>query len=122
MQQYENTAIQSIEKLKMEQESEIFTLRQRYEMSPRKYNRSKKLTQYRAMEQKHFSTKNYDGATYFKYLADELEEFEKMTQDEKDQMKLDRQEQQLVKKQTTFMSNFLKRVQRDRDEQLSHRQ
>ena len=37
------------------------------------------------MEQKHFSTKNYDGATYFKYLADELEEFEKLTQLEKDQ-------------------------------------
>ena len=68
----------------MEQESDIYSLRQRYEMSPRKYNRSKKLTSYRAMEQKHFSTKNYDGATYFKYLADELEEFEKMTQDEKD--------------------------------------
>ena len=27
-----------------------------------------------------------------------------------------------MKKQATFMSNFLKRIQRDRDEQLSHRQ
>ena len=79
MTQYENTAIQSIERLKSEQEAEIFQLRERFEMSPKKFSRSKKLTQYRAMEQKHFSTKNYDGATYFKYLADELEEFEKLT-------------------------------------------
>ena len=79
MTQYEQTAIESIERLKQEQEGEIYALRQRFSMSPRKYNKSKKLTQYRAMEQKHFSTKNYDGATYFKYLADELEEFEKLT-------------------------------------------
>ena len=50
MQQYENTAIMSIERLKSEQEQEVFNLRQSYENSPRKYNRSKKLTQYRAME------------------------------------------------------------------------
>lgn len=31
-------------------------------------------------------------------------------------------EQQTLKKQAIFMSNFLKRIQRDRDEQLSHRQ
>ena len=78
-------------------------------MSARKYNRSKKLTQYRAMEQKHFSTKNYDGATYFKYLADELEEFEKLTQDEKEHQKYERFEEQLIRKQTNFMSNFLKK-------------
>ena len=90
MQQYENTAIQSIERLRSEQESEIFSLRNHFINSPRKYNRSKKLTQYRAMEQKHFSTKNYDGATYFKYLADELEEFEKLTQNEREQIKLER--------------------------------
>ena len=52
-------------------------------MSPSKFTASKKLTQYRVMEKKHFSTKNYDGATYFKYLADELEEYEKLTQMEK---------------------------------------
>ena len=37
------------------------------------------MTQYRAFEKKNLATKNYDGATYFKYLADELEEFEKQT-------------------------------------------
>jgi len=62
-------------------------MRQRFDQSATKYNRSKKLTQYRALENKHFTTKNYDGATYFKYLADELEEFEKLTQIEKDEQK-----------------------------------
>ena len=93
MTQYERTAIESIERLKDEQDGEIMAMRQRYDSSPRKYNQSKKLTQYRAMERKHFSTKNYDGATYFKYLADELEEFEKLTQMEKEEQKYDRVEQ-----------------------------
>ena len=35
------------------------------------------------MEKKNFSTKNYDGASYFKYLADELENFERITEEEK---------------------------------------
>ena len=35
------------------------------------------------MEQKTFSAKNYDGASYFKYLADELESFERMAEEEK---------------------------------------
>ena len=122
MAQYEATAIESIERLKSEQEGEIFALRQRFDFSPRKYNRSKKLTQYRALESKHFATKNYDGATYFKYLADELEEFEKLTAAEKEEQKFGRAEQTILRKQASFMSNFLKRIQRDRDEQLLHRQ
>ena len=122
MQQYEITAIDSIERLKQEQEGEIMALRERFELSDKKFARSKKLSQYRVMEKKHFSTKNYDGATYFKYLADELEEFERMAASEKQEQQYERQENHLLKKQATFMTNFLKRIQRDRDEQLSHRQ
>lgn len=121
MSQYEATALHSIERLKSEQENEIFMLRQQFDKFPQKFTGSKKLSQYRALENKHFTTKNYDGATYFKYLADELQEFEKLTQREKDEQNYERQEAQLIKKQTTFMTNFLKRIQRDRDEQLSHR-
>ena len=116
MSQYEATAIESIERLNAEQHNELIMLRQKFNGSARKYTRSKKLTQYRALENKHFSTKNYDGATYFKYLADELEEFEKLAQDEKEEQKYERNEQHVIKKHTTFMSNFLKRIQRDRDE------
>jgi hypothetical protein len=47
-------------------------LRQQFDKFPQKFTGSKKLSQYRALENKHFTTKNYDGATYFKYLADEL--------------------------------------------------
>lgn len=122
MAQYESTAIESIERLRSEQENEIFGLRQKHDYSPKKHNRSKKLTQYRTLENKHFQTKNYDGATYFKYLADELEEYERLTQHEKDEQRYGLNEAKLIKRQTTFMSNFLKRIQRDRDEQLSHRQ
>ena len=92
MQSYEQTAIESIQRLKSEQEGEVLGLRSQYEQSPHKYNKSKKLTQYRVLEQKNFATKNYDGATYFKYLADELEEFEKLTKIERDDQKYERQE------------------------------
>ena len=42
------------------------------------------------MEKKTFSTKNYDGASYFKYLADELESFERMAEEEKQFEKYER--------------------------------
>jgi len=74
------------------------------------------------MERKTFASKNYDGASYFKYLADELEQFEKIAYQDKLVEKFERQEKILRKKQENFMINFLKRVQRDRDEQLCHRQ
>ena len=90
MSQYESTALHSIERLKNDQENEIFMLRQQFENSPQRFARSKKLSQYRALENKHFTTKNYDGATYFKYLADELQEFEKLTQREKGEQSYER--------------------------------
>lgn len=93
MTQYERTALESIDRLRRQQEQELFELRQQFTYSPHKFNQSKKLTQYRAMEHKHFSTKNYDGATYFKYLADELEEFEKLTQQEKNMLKFQKNEE-----------------------------
>jgi len=110
MQSYEVTAIESIQRLKKEQESEIAAMRQSYQGSPHKYNKSKKLTQYRTLEQKNFATKNYDGATYFKYLGDELEEFEKLTAMERDDFKYIKLEEQKLKSQTVFMTNFLKRI------------
>lgn len=68
------------------------------------------------MEKKTFSTKNYDGASYFKYLGDELEHFERIAQQDAMLEKFERQEKILRKRQENFMINFLKRVQRDRDE------
>lgn len=68
------------------------------------------------MEQKTFASKNYDGASYFKYLADELELFERLAHQDKMMEKADKQERVLRKRQENFMINFLKRVQRDRDE------
>ena len=68
------------------------------------------------MEKKTFTTKNYDGASYFKYLADELESFERAAEEEKQFEKYERQENLIKRKQESFMKNFLKRIQRDRDE------
>ena len=95
---------------------ELYDLRLQYQQSPRKFTKSKKLNNYRNLERKNFSTKNYDGASYFKYLADELENFERVAEEEKHLVKFERQENLIKKKQEGFMNNFLKRIQRDRDE------
>ena len=58
----------------------------------------------------------YDEAIFFKAVADQLEDYEQYTNYAKDELKFERLEQQLNKKHTAFMSNFLKRIQRDRDE------
>lgn len=44
------------------------------------------------MEKKTFATKNYDGASYFKYLADELETFERLAETEKRREKFEKLE------------------------------
>ena len=62
------------------------------------------------MEKKTFASKNYDGAAYFKYLADELEHFERIAHQDKMLDKFEKQERILRKKQENFMINFLKRV------------
>jgi hypothetical protein len=110
MAQYEQTAFNSIDRLKKEQEVEILNMRQVFTMSPGKYTKSKKLNNYRTMEKKTFAAKNYDGASYFKYLADELETFERLAEGEKHREKFEKHERLIRKRQDTFMNNFLKRV------------
>ena len=44
------------------------------------------------MEKKTFASKNYDGASYFKYLADELEHFEKIAHQDTMVVKFEKQE------------------------------
>ena len=123
MAQYEQAAFESIEKLKLDHYQEILALRASYGQSPKeKFTISKKLVQFRNMEKKSFIQKNYDGATYFKYLADELEQLEREAHQDKILERFEKQERIYRKKQETFMINFLRRVQRDRDEQLLHRQ
>ena len=50
------------------------------------------------MEKKTFTSKNYDGASYFKYLADELEQFERIAHQDKMLEKFEKQERVLRKR------------------------
>ena len=114
MTQYEQAAFESIERLKNDHEMEIVGLRDdlvgQDTARNAKFTTSKKLIQYRNMEHKTFASKNYDGASYFKYLADELELFERLAHQDKMMEKADKQEKILRKRQENFMINFLKRV------------
>ena len=110
MERYEAYAMESIERLKRDQKMEMYRLKQNHEITPKKFNQSKKLAQYRALEKNNKATRAYDEAIFFKAVADQLEDYEQFTSYAKDEIKLERMEMQLNKKHTAFMSNFLKRI------------
>ena len=98
MERYEAYAMESIERLKRQQKMEMYRLKQNHEITPKKFNQSKKLAQYRALEKNNKATRQYDEAIFFKAVADQLEDYEQYTTFAKDEIKLERMEQQLKKK------------------------
>jgi len=98
---YELAAFQSVERMKKEHQSEINYLKQDFASSPRRYKMSKKIVDFRATELKTFQTKNYDGATYYKHLADKLERQERQEHNEKMMSIFNNEEQRLRKMQAT---------------------
>ncbi len=119
---YELAAYQSVEKMRKEHVQEIRYLQSDFASSPRRYKKSKKVVDFRVSEQKTFKVKDYNGATYYKHIADQLEQKERQEHEEKLNSLFNREEQRLRKMQSTQINNLLQRIQRDRDEQLLHRQ
>lgn len=101
MMDYELAAYQSIERMKEEHQIEINYLKEDYASSPRPYKRSKKVVDFRAFEAKTFSTKNYDGATYYKVLAEKLEQEERTEHQQKLFSMFNNEEQRLRRMQKT---------------------
>jgi len=122
MADYEATAYLSLEKLR---EKHMFEFQQ-YQDKIRKEERaklkfSKNLLELRQKEQLLVKMKQYEEAEKVKSKADTIEGYEKEAHEEKFTDIIEKKEEQLRKQQQLSLSALLKRIQRDRSEQLQHR-
>jgi len=75
----------------------------------------------RRQEKIFFSVKEYEKAEQFRQAADGMEADERMGGEQLLQEELLKQERNLRKRQQMALATLLKRIQRDREEQLKHR-
>lgn len=83
---------------------------------------SKDLIELRDKEAKLVKMKRYEEAEKIKMKADLLEQFEKNKMEGEMQAVIEKKEAKLKHKQQLALAALLKRIQRDRNEQLKHRQ
>lgn len=123
MSDYEATAYLSLEKLKEKHmlEFQQFQDKMRKELR-QKMKFSKDLLDLRNREAKLVRMKYYDDAEKIKMKADLLEEFERNKLEAEMQSTLEKKEAKLRHQQQLALAALLKRIQRDRNEQLKHRQ
>lgn len=123
MSDYEATAYLSLEKLKekhlleFQQFSDNITKEMR-----KKMKFSKDLIELRDKEAKLVKMKRYEEAEKIKMKADLLEQFERNKMEGEIQAVKEKKESKLRHKQQLALAALLKRIQRDRNEQLKHRQ
>lgn len=123
MSDYEATAYLSLEKLKEKHMLEINTLQEKIRNEFKmKLKFSKELMEMRKRVQTLISVKNYDEAAALKEEADYKEREEREALDLQLDEVIERQEARLRSKQQMAQAALLKRIQRDRNEQLKHRQ
>lgn len=111
-----------IDKLKDRHENE---LRMRLDDLAQKFYRehrwSKPIVEQRQKERVLFSLKQYEEAQLAKEAADQMEREEMEVVHAKLQIRLAKDEQAIRKQQEVQMQSLLKRIRRDRDEQVKHR-
>lgn len=123
MSDYEATAYLSLEKLKEKHllEFQQFSDNLAKEMR-KKMKFSKDLIELRDKEAKLVKMKRYEEAEKIKMKADLLEQFERNKMEGEIQAVIEKKESKLRHKQQLALAALLKRIQRDRNEQLKHRQ
>lgn len=123
MSDYEATAYLSLEKLKEKHLLEFQQFRDNITKELRKKMKfSKDLLELRDKEAKLVKMKRYEEAEKIKMKADLLEEFERNKMESEMQAVIEKKEAKLKHKQQLALAALLKRIQRDRNEQLKHRQ
>jgi len=75
----------------------------------------------RKQEKIFFSVKDYDKANTMKIMVSEQEKFENQVMEENLQVSLVREMEKLRQKHQQSLQTLLKRIQRDREEQVKHR-
>ena len=123
MAEYENTAYTSLEKLKEKHMLEFQAFHEKVVKEARsKMKPSKELLELRKKQQTLARQKQYEEADLVKRKADQLEEWEKNKNEALVQQIVEKNERKLRKQQQQALAALLKRIQRDRNEQLKHRQ
>jgi len=123
MAEYEATAYRSLEKLKEKHMLEFQTFREKVLREARlRVKHSKELLELRKKEQTLAKQGIYDQAEAVKRKADQLEEWERARNESQVEQMAEKKEAQLRRQQQLALAALLKRIQRDRSEQLKHRQ
>ena len=123
MSDYEATAYLSLEKLKEKHQLEIQQLHERLRAeASQKTTHSRKLMEMKDKVRKLTFSKRYEEAEILCMQCQQLEQEEAETANEILEENIERQEALLRQKQQQALSALLKRIQRDRNEQLKHRQ
>ncbi|CDW89445.1 ca2+-binding protein (ef-hand superfamily) [Stylonychia lemnae] len=123
MSDYEATAYLSLEKLKEKHMLEFQQFQEKIRKELRaKMKFSKDLLELRDKEAKLVKMKRYEEAEKVKMKADLLEEFERNKLEAEMQAIVEKKESKLRHTQQLALAALLKRIQRDRNEQLKHRQ
>ena len=123
MRDYEGTAFELIEQLKNKQEQELFLYQEKVTAQfMAKQSDSKSLVDMRKQEQIYFSVKDYDKAQAMRQMIEQQAESEATVREQNLQITLVKEMEKLRVKQQQSLQSLLKRIQRDREEQVKHRQ
>ena len=123
MSDYEATAYLSLEKLKEKHLVEIQQVHERIRREFKvKLKFTKELMDMRKQVHTLISAKKYEEAEQLKTRCDEREERERAEMEKQIEEIIEKQEARLRERQQMALAALLKRIQRDRNEQLKHRQ
>ena len=122
MRDYEATAFELIEQLKVKQEQELVLHEEKVTKAfLLKQSDSKNLIEMRKQEKIFFSVKDYDKANAMRIMIKDQEQYETEVMDQNLQVTLVREMEKLRQKHQQSLQTLLKRIQRDREEQVKHR-
>ena len=123
MSEYEATAYKSLEKLKEKHIAEYQELMEKVTSdAQKKVKHSKELLELRQKQQVLAKQKSYEEAEKIKAKADQLESFEDEKNEAIVKKIIEAKEKKLRQQQQMALAALLKRIQRDRNEQIKHRE
>merc|ERR1711920_906400 len=122
MADYESTAYMSLERLKEQHGGEFAAFQEKLRNQPNRCKCSRELLELRRKQEALAKLGKYEGAWKVKEAGDHLEEWEMAGSASLVSDSARRQEQRLRQQQAKALAALLKRIQRDRGEQIRHRQ
>jgi hypothetical protein len=122
MADYESTAYMSLERLKEQHAQELAALQERMQSSTRQCKSSRELLELRRKEAVLAKLGKYEDAHQVKEAGDQLEEWELARSNAVANEQMRKMEARMRQQHQKALQALLKRIQRDRGEQIRHRQ